>query len=234
VTFLPGAVPVEHVGGDALVVSGLLSADALAQLKFNLGQHWWPQPGSGAQGPIIYVTERIENTTSCENVEADASTEATEAHAEADRRIVEHFRVRLERVFWNGRDEVFEDGMESEFSRALVDSVERGGISAVEAIREIVASGHANEEVVGEALRWMGLMDQPSTRTARRRALENALVSPAARVRDGAALGLAFMDDPAAIPSLKRAIEKEESDGLRHDLKQVLAQLEDTRKCPSC
>lgn len=219
--------------GAPIRLPGWFSADRLKQLIDDLRHALQPQLTSTLKLPehVVAVAESGENATSLETVEAEASTKANE---EGDRLIVEHFRARLERLFWDGRDDVFEDGMESEFSRALVVCIERGGISAVAAIREIVTGGHANEEIVGEALRWMGLMDQPSTRTTRRRALENALISPSARVRDGAALGLAFMDDPAAIPSLKKAIGEEDLDGLRRDLEQVLAQLEDTRKCHFC
>jgi HEAT repeat protein len=60
--------------------------------------------------------------------------------------------------------------------------------------------------------------------------LESSIFRSSARVRDGAALGLAFLDDPHAIPYLKRAIENEKYSELREDMQMVLAQLERSRK----
>jgi hypothetical protein len=52
-------------------------------------------------------------------------------------------------------------------------------------------------------------------------------------IRDGASLGLAFMDDPATIPFLEKAISSEQSPLLRKLMKRTLDQLKDTLKCLS-
>ncbi len=136
-------------------------------------------------------------------------------------------------LFEKARDEFFEDGMESVFSRKLVSLVQEYGNAAVEAIASLTFEGKANAEVAAEGLRWLGHMDHPSSYDSRRRLLEKSLFSSSARIRDGAALGLASLDDPAAIPNLGKAIEREPHAELREDLEQVLAQLEATRQCHS-
>jgi HEAT repeat protein len=85
-----------------------------------------------------------------------------------------------------------------------------------------------NAEVASEAMRWLGHIDHPITYRSRLHLLERSLHNSSARVRDGAGLGLASLDDPHAIPYLKQAIEREQYQELRHDLKQVVIQLEST------
>lgn len=136
-------------------------------------------------------------------------------------------------LFEEARDEIFEDGMESDFSRKLIALVRRHGNAAVEAIASLIAEEGADPEVSAEALRWLGHMEHPWSYNSRRWLLEWSLLSSLPRVRDGAALGLASLDDPAAIPYLVQAIKREPYAQLREDMQQVLAQLEATRRCLS-
>ena len=129
-----------------------------------------------------------------------------------------------ERLFETAKDEHFEDGMESAFSRRLISLIE----TYCEPMKELLAYWLVREKadpyVVSEALRWIGHMDHPISHRFRRWLLERCLKSPSSIVRDGAALGLAAMDDSEAIPSLREAIENEACDELRMNLEQVLAQ----------
>lgn len=81
-------------------------------------------------------------------------------------------------------------------------------------------------EVGGEALRWLGRIDHAESYEYRRWLLERSLSLSSTRVRDGAILGLASMDDKHAIPYLKRAIEEEQCSELKADMESVLEQLE--------
>jgi hypothetical protein len=63
--------------------------------------------------------------------------------------------------------------------------------------------------------------------------LERSLGSRSSRIRDGAVLGLAFLDDAAAIPYLRQVIDREPVKELRADMEQVLAQLESSLRCHS-
>lgn len=137
--------------------------------------------------------------------------------------------LEIRRLFWKAREQVFEDGMESEFSKGLIFLVRRYSNAAMEVLTHIIVNEKVNTEVASEALRWLGRMEHSASYRYRLWLLERSLLSSSARIRDGAALGLASLNDPHAIPHLKRAIEKEDYAELREDMEQVLAQLETTK-----
>lgn len=131
---------------------------------------------------------------------------------------------RIEELFASSVGTLFEDGMESEFSRelsALIQSDEAN----IEVIANLVIGGSTDSEVASEALRWIGRVEHRRSYQRRRWLLERALRHPSARVRDGALLGLAFMDDPHSIPYLQRAIGGEPVIQLCVNMQQVLSQL---------
>jgi len=130
-------------------------------------------------------------------------------------------------IFASAKEEIFEDGMESDFSRKLSEFIISFGQPAMEEIIDIILSNRINTEVTSEALRILGRIHHKGTYRERIWILERCLLySSFARVRDGAILGLAFLDDPLAIQPLKSAIERERIPELREDMEQVLAQLE--------
>ena len=163
-------------------------------------------------------------------VDVGSSTSLEKQNA-VDDAVIEHFYSLLRAVFDLGASEVFEDGMETEFSEELIECVEAGPSSAVDALRRLVDQGYAGQEVGGEALRWLGCVNQPDTRDVRRLALERYLQSDSAYLRDGAAIGLSEMDDPAALPAIEVAASKETSPLMQTRLKQLQEQLEATRSC---
>lgn len=129
-------------------------------------------------------------------------------------------------IFTKAKEEFFEDGMESIFSRNLSNFIEAYSHSAMEAIITVVLSNQTNSEVASEALRILGRLTHTTTYRERLWLLERGLYSESAQVRDGATLGLAFLDDPLAIEPLRSAAERENIPELRQDMEQVIAQLE--------
>jgi hypothetical protein len=130
-------------------------------------------------------------------------------------------------------DEIFEDGMESEFSKGLIGLIKKHGNDAIAELAYFVVYEKASAEATAEALRWLGLMDHLPSYHWRLWLLERSLGSRSGRIRDGAVLGLAFLDDPAAIPYLRQAVDREPVKELRADMEQVLAQLESGLRCHS-
>ena len=133
---------------------------------------------------------------------------------------------KIEAIFWTAKGDFFEDGMESTFSQKLNSFVRKYGSNALEAITCLIVYERVDPEVAGEALRWLGRIDHTESYKYRRWLLERSLSSPSTRVRDGAILGLASMDDKHAISYLRRAVEKEQCSELKADMKSVLEQLE--------
>jgi len=131
----------------------------------------------------------------------------------------------LVRLFLSAKEEIFEDGMSSEFSKKLVQLIQMEGQSVVSVLADLILNEEVNVEVGAETLRWIGRMWDPATYESRRWLLERSLFSRFPRIRDGAALGLSSMNDPLSIQYLKIASEREEIDELRADLERVLADL---------
>ena len=135
----------------------------------------------------------------------------------------------LGNLFDDACDEVFEDGMDTAFSNNLNHIVQVYGEIAIHALERVIHSDHVDVDVVEEALRQVGSMDDVQTHYCRLVLLERKLISPNSRIRDAASIGIEAMDDPAAIESLQKAISNEQYGQLRQNLEAVLAQLQDTR-----
>ena len=69
-------------------------------------------------------------------------------------------------------------------------------------------------------------MEAPRTRRSRLAVLTSSLKSPDPRLRDAASIGLAALDDPAAIEDLRDAVDREAVPQLRHNLTLALDQLQ--------
>jgi hypothetical protein len=128
------------------------------------------------------------------------------------------------------KGEFFEDGMTSAFSRDLVDLIKEYKETAINFLLGLIAFEVVNDDVASEALRWVGYIEDPPTHEGRLWVLHHCLLNCSSpRVRDGALLGLASMDDPNSIPYVRKAIDKEQIGELRKSMEQVLAQLEATQ-----
>ena len=137
---------------------------------------------------------------------------------------------KIEELFDFAKEQEFEDGMESEFSRGLISFIKKHGNDAVKAMTPIFIHEEKNAEILSEALRWIGRLEHPSSDLYLNRLwlLERCLFCSSPQVRDGATLGLASLNDPHAIYYLKQTIKREKYSELREDMEQVLLQLEDT------
>lgn len=203
-------------------VSALYQRDAQGDLT--LVQFW------GGETPAVIT--RDDNTTTPSELleEIDAFEQERLGNSTAQE---EPLGEIIKTLFQNARNVTFEDGMESDFSRELVRLIRQYGKTAMEVITTLIVNDNVDAEVVAEALRWLGRMDHPPSHHDRLWLLEKSLFSSSVLVRDGAALGLASLDDPHAIPYLQQAIEREKYASLREDLEQVRDQLESTRSAIS-
>ena len=68
-------------------------------------------------------------------------------------------------------------------------------------------------------------MNDGKTHSARLSLLGHLLESQDLRIRDAASIGIEAMEDPAAIPALKHAIENEQTGWLQRYLEDVMNQL---------
>ena len=135
----------------------------------------------------------------------------------------------LRKLFHDASDEVFEDGMGSYFSVNLNRIVQTHGVAAINALERVIHMDDVNVESIEEALRQVGRMDDGWIHRRCLLLLEHALESPNTRIRDAASIGIEAMNDTASIESLQRAIDNERHKQLQQNLKDLLAQLQDTR-----
>jgi hypothetical protein len=149
--------------------------------------------------------------------ESDASTQPIPVEPE--------YLLRAEVLLNAASDETFEDGFESPFSRNLIRFVEVSGNRGLRALAHLIITQQIGAVLAGETLMLLGGLEDPRTYFARLDLLEHALSHPSRYVRDGAALGLADLANPHAVPFLRRAIEKEQMHLLRRNLLQVLHHL---------
>jgi HEAT repeat protein len=136
----------------------------------------------------------------------------------------------LQALFTREFDESSEN-VESEFLIDLRAIVLKWGEQAVDALAGILFYERINKELASEALALLARMEDKSSYHRRLWLLESGLFSNTAQIRDAASLGLALLDDPQAIPYLRKAIEEENCEELRDDLKQILEQLQETLAC---
>jgi hypothetical protein len=167
--------------------------------------------GTAPVGPIFKRRDKV-------------ATESSTAELEVDVELVKQ----VEHIFERGATEVFYDGMYSEFSRALIGFFTRYGGAAFPAINAYLSSGCSNADVVSEALRWLAAFDDPVTLPQRWAILQRTLKDRSPRIRDGAILGFAALDDPRARSLLLESQKSESIPELRRLLAQVVDQLNAT------
>lgn len=125
-----------------------------------------------------------------------------------------------------GREQTFEDGIESEFSQNFVRIITRYKKIALDSLQKLIESNSINAEVLAEALRWLPRIQDPLTYNQRLSLVTRCLFLPWSRVRDAATLALSSLADQSAVSALKRAIELETVEELRADMEQALTYLE--------
>ena len=134
--------------------------------------------------------------------------------------------MKAEKLFEFAIEEEFEDGVESSFSNKLQSFIKEHGNDGLLVLPPIFINEKVNAEIISEALRWIGRLEHPDTHYFRLWLLEKCLFCNSPSIRDGAILGLAAMNDPAAISYIKKAIEKEPISALQQDMKEIVSQLE--------
>lgn len=139
----------------------------------------------------------------------------------------------LHRLFGAVEEENFEGGVQNELVKHLDDLLAEHGVDLIDGLERFIVFEQLNEETAAEVLRWIGRLPHGPTVNARLDLLVEGLQNSSARVRDAAAVAMAALDDPKAIPYVRDAIEAETCSELREDMKQILDQLETTQKCPS-
>ena len=122
--------------------------------------------------------------------------------------------------------EELEYGTDTPLVPALYDLVRAHGADAVLELAASIESNEMDPQLGFWILRWLGRLPDHSTRHARRWLLERALRSAVPMIRDGAALGLAPLADPRALPALRAALDRERYSRVRRNMERAVQQVE--------
>lgn len=157
-----------------------------------------------------------------------AASRRTEEDAESSTRLPECdpalFRE-VEDLFENGADEFFQDGITSNFSRSLLRLVGIHGRAAVAAVSRYLISTRGRPSVASEALRSLAEYQDPRLLDQTWELLRQSVWHPSPIVRDGAIMGFASIDDPAAALVLLNALRTEPVAELRKLMQLVIDQV---------
>jgi hypothetical protein len=132
----------------------------------------------------------------------------------------------INRLLIIAEDENFQDGVESNLSLGLAALVTRFPNETLNAIKGVLVSRKVSLSVHTEILGLMGRIENDATKDERLSILVLNLMDKSPLVRDGAAIGLAYLNDRRAVAHLQKAVGTESIATLREDLQSVIEQLE--------
>lgn len=133
--------------------------------------------------------------------------------------------LELRRTLNSVPDELFEDGVENELSRAIPRLIARFGDAAVQAVARLYLARMVPHDIMSEVLRWLGRVEDEASCDARFWFLIYCLQDDNLTVRSAAALGLASLEDVRAVPYLRREAGAEPTGLLRCRLEKVANEL---------
>ena len=199
----------------ASTATGLLPTDPVGELK---------QLAASVALWITVASASVAKTTQRTVLELTSSTSAT-VLAAADtslRTLAPEIRARLDSILEEVRNEIVEDGMNNTITAMLPQLVANHYRSVLPAIAALTDGHRTSAAVTAELLKEVGRLRDAASHFERRWLLEHALSSPNPAARDGASVGLAWLRDPAAAPSVRAAVENERVPQIRTDLEEVL------------
>ena len=146
---------------------------------------------------------------------------------EIDTGILSHeIERQLEQLFTDARDELFEVGIESQFSKGLQKLCTYDPTTVFQYIRTRLIVNDTNSEAFAEILRWASHQDARAIRDHVADLLSVGLLNSSSLVRDAAALSLAYLEKTAAVAQLQQALEREKVPELQKDLEDLIRSLE--------
>ena len=132
-------------------------------------------------------------------------------------------------LFLAASEGFYEDEQSRKFSEKLSMLVKLYGDAAINGMAPFIIGERANAEVASATLSCLSHLDGRISYNFRVWLMERALQSRSSWIRDAAALSLESVDDPAAIPFLQEALNKESNAELRQYLHSVLEYLQRKR-----
>ena len=134
-------------------------------------------------------------------------------------------RRTLDALIEGGKEERFEDGMDSNLSLGLRVLFDHYGTHFANILETRLSDPNIPARVLAEILHTVGSIDHGATGDQRLATLIRFLKAQSPLVRDAAAVGLSYLHDKRAISYLREAIEREPNNGLREDLRAIVEEM---------
>ena len=211
------AYPVFKCGTESTIVMGSSTAVYYSGIAFPQASQWFYEPFASKQAwTKTYYTGNEGGDTFVGFERA--------AESSFDNRI----NIALENLFASLENEGFDTDPGYYLTNGLQDLFEKNGKRVVSIVSRLITQYNSNHEyhTACEILKAMGRTTDEKTKADRFTLLTNALESEVPIIRDGAILGLSFMDDKAAISILRVLLEGETIPVLRENIKVAIKDLE--------
>lgn len=126
-------------------------------------------------------------------------------------------------IFEVGKNEQFEDGMKSDFSRAFEYLIKNYQEDAIEILSDFLTSNRIDSDLLCETIRTLGNFKDDKTELSRFQILIFHLSHASPYIRDCASLALYDLESPNAIPYINKAIDREPYESLKRDFKKIIS-----------
>ncbi|MBN1975380.1 MAG: hypothetical protein JW787_17205 [Sedimentisphaerales bacterium] len=152
------------------------------------------------------------------------------ATTEEDTPIVDNLETSIRDIFRIAHCIALEDMTEYDLKEQLASLLNKYNTDVINQIFIILLDNNYDVESISIVLKILGDIDNNSTYESRRMFLEQILIEDRSPIiRDGANIGLSYMDNPKSIPAFEEAIKNCNSLLLRKMLNITLQQLEKTK-----
>lgn len=116
----------------------------------------------------------------------------------------------IQKLLEKARTTEFEDGMVNEFTVEFIEFALEYEKNAVKALHKIVTDDNVEPKLRHEILKCVGYLEQQTTHNDRFKMLTNCLSHSVFHVRNGAVVGLGFLDDSRVTKYLELAKDDQE------------------------
>lgn len=124
------------------------------------------------------------------------------------------------------RGQQFDADVAYDFMTDLDTFIHANGASVIRIITDLASRRVLDEDLVSEALRALGRMENQATKEQRYQVLMRFIRHDSAIVRDAAVSGLSFLDDARALPHLRMLLQTEIVPVLNNNIRVAIESLE--------
>lgn len=132
--------------------------------------------------------------------------------------------------FSSYKEDIFESGMNAEIKNDLIRFLSINVENSLNTLKNIILKGSLDATILNEILIQIGRINDEESLSERLNLLKYFLFHSSLSIRDGAFLGISYMNDEKAIPSLLIARNRESNKYLREDISDLMEELYESNK----